>query len=357
VAVQFPRILVAILAAALIGPACARAASNVAVFYYPWYGTAARDGAYQHWSQNGRQPPFDIASRFFPARGPYSSSDPSVVSAQMAEIAAAGVGEVVTSWWGWGSVEDDRLPMVMRAARAHGLQVAVHLEPYAGRTVESVGADIEHLRTLGVTDFYVYRPHDFPASEWAGLTASLTGVRLFAQTGLVGFAAAAGFQGVYTYDILQYGGNSFGRLCWQAHKAGLLCAPSVGPGYAADRATPDTRIKLRRRGATYDSMWRAAIAARPDLVTIASYNEWNEGTQIEPAHSWPEGDGGAYFSYDGAYGLVGRPAEYAYLDRTACWSARFSGARSPLTTPRDSTLATHGARPARSTTRTSCFTF
>ena len=30
-------------------------------------------------------------------------------------------------------------------------------------------------------------------------------------------------------------------------------------------------------------MWRAAIAARADRVTITSYNEWHEGTQIEPA--------------------------------------------------------------------------
>ncbi len=42
-------------------------------------------------------------------------------------------------------------------------------------------------------------------------------------------------------------------------------------------------MKPRRNGATYDAMWRAALAAHADLVTITSYNEWNEGTQIEPA--------------------------------------------------------------------------
>src|SRR5438034_4299529 len=30
--------------------------------YYPWYGTPARDGAYQHWTQAGHVPPDDIAS-------------------------------------------------------------------------------------------------------------------------------------------------------------------------------------------------------------------------------------------------------------------------------------------------------
>ena len=140
-------------------------------------------------------------------------------------------------------------------------------------------------------------------------------MRLFAQTNRVGFAARAGFAGFYTYDILLYNGPKFVRLCEQAHQLGILCAPSVGPGYAAAQATGDTRVKPRRAGATYDSMWRAAERADADLITITSYNEWGEGTQIEPA-----GRGGRYASYDGAYGLRGRAAERAYIMRTAYWT-------------------------------------
>ena len=108
---------------------------------------------------------------------------------------------------------------------------------------------------------------------------------MFAQTALVGAAATGHFTGVYTYDTLVYGAGLFARLCRQAHARGLLCAPSVGPGYDAQRATGDARVKPRRNGLTYDSMWRAAIAAGADRITITSYNEWQEGTQIEPAAS------------------------------------------------------------------------
>ena len=70
-------------------------------------------------------------------------------------------------------------------------------------------------------------------------------------------------------------------------------------------------------------MWISALRARPDLVTITSYNEWGEGTQIEAAR--PQPAAGAYLSYNSAYGLRGRFAARAYLRRTACWTAVLAG--------------------------------
>lgn len=306
-------------------PAGASAAVRVSAFYYPWYGTPSRDGAYTHWSQLAHQPPNNIASSYYPARGLYSSSDRLVVGAQMSEIRAAGIDEIAVSWWGRGSAEDERLPLILSTARADGVAVAAHLEPYSGRTIESTIADVEYLRSLGVRTFYVYRPLDLPVADWAGATDALHagGTTLFAQTQLVGDAAAAGFDGVYTYDIVTYGGWMFSRFCDEAHALGLLCAPSVGPGYDAQRGSGDPHVKLRRKGATYDAMWRAAIQAHADRVTITSYNEWHEGTQIEPAAPACRRGAYRYLSYDGAWGMHGAAAETAYLGRTRYWSDVF----------------------------------
>jgi hypothetical protein len=305
------------LALLLALPAAAQAgAPRSAIFFYPWYSNPQHDGQYAHWTQGGHLPPFDVASHFFPARGAYSSGDSRVVRAQMHDIASAGVDEVVSSWWGKGSPEDARLGAVIREARRWKLQVAVQLEPYPGRTVDTVGADVTYLRALGLRDVYVYRSADFTVEDWRRVTGLPSGMRLFAQTNHVGFAAAAGFSGFYTYDILLYHGAKFDRLCSQARAAGILCAPSVGPGYEASQATGDIRVKPRNNGATYDSMWRAALRASADLVTITSYNEWGEGTQIEPA-----GHGGRYASYEGAYGLHGKAAQRAYIMRTAYWTS------------------------------------
>ena len=320
--------LIAVAVALLLFPAVAQAAPRISIFYYPWYGNPARDGGWAHWLMPGGQTG-DIASSFYPARGLYSSSSEAVVRAQMREIAAAGVQEVVSSWWGWGSAEDVRLPMVIKEANAAGVAVAVHLEPYPGRTITTVEADIDHLRTLGVTRIFVYRPFDIPVSDWADLRAREPGVQLFAQTTLAGKADAAQFDGIYTYDVLLWGGDTFARICSQAHRAGLSCLPSVGPGYDATHATADLRVKPRRDGATYDGMWKAAIRSSADGVTITSYNEWHEGTQIEPARSRLRGAAAAarLQTYDGAWGRTGLTAERAYLDRTVYWSELFMRSR------------------------------
>src|SRR5256885_149916 len=201
----------------------------VSAFYYPWFGTF-EDGGYAHWAQNGHAPPDDIASNYYPAYGPYSSSNAAVIATQLSEAERAGIDELAVSWWGRGSSEDKVLP-----------------------------------------------------------------------------------------DVVTYEARVLARLCNEAHALRLLCAPPVGPGYDARRAVGDPHVKPRRHGQTYDAMWHAALAGGADRVTITSFNEWQEGTQIEPAMPIRLGEY-RYISYDGAWGLHGAAAQYAYLDRTAFWA-------------------------------------
>jgi glycoprotein endo-alpha-1,2-mannosidase len=303
-------------------PAAARA-GTVAIFYYPWYATSARDGTWQHWNQNNHRPPSDLYSRFYPAGGPYSSTDPTVIDRQMTQIASAGVDEVVISWWGRGSLEDARLAAVVSNARRHGLLIGVHLEPYGGRTPATVADDAQYLAGYGVRDIYVYEPRDSPAPDWAAARDSIPAtMRLLAGTEKVGFAVAGRFDGVYTYDFLTNTGAKFARLCAQAHAKGLVCAPSVGPGYDGRRAGELSVGRTRRNGATYDALWSATLTSHADIVSVTSFNEWGEGTQIEPAEPRR-----GYRSYEGAWGLTGDAARGAYLARTAFWAAKFHSLR------------------------------
>lgn len=82
---------------------------NVHAFYYVWYGNPQFDGKYVHWNHQllphwdpkvasgyptgQHQPPEDIGANFYPALGPYSSRDPSVLEEHMRQLRTAAVGE------------------------------------------------------------------------------------------------------------------------------------------------------------------------------------------------------------------------------------------------------------------------
>ncbi|MBA2293898.1 MAG: alpha-mannosidase [Actinobacteria bacterium] len=297
--------------------------ARVGIFYYAWYGTPNVDGTWLHWGQGEHAPPASIGSRFYPARGVYSSGDRAVVRAQMREIADMRVDTVIVSWWGPGSVEDARLRPVAAAASAVGLDVALHVEPWDRRTPASVVEALENVRDLGIDDVYVYDSGRDGDEDWRAALENLDDLRVFAHTSLPGKALRGGFDGLYTYDVLVHNGNGFARMCASAQRLGLACAPSVGPGFDATRATADLRVQQRKDGRRYDHMWDAAVRARPDVVTITSYNEWHEGTQIEPVRAVP----GPYATYDGAWGRRGLRAQRAYLDRTAYWIERLHAYR------------------------------
>jgi glycoprotein endo-alpha-1,2-mannosidase len=57
---------------------------------------------------------------------------------------------------------------------------------------------------------------------------------------------------------------------------------------------------------------------------VTSFNEWHEGTQIEPARAFTT-EARTYLDFDGAYDKTGVAAQTAYLDRTAYWIAKLAG--------------------------------
>ncbi len=56
-------------------------------------------------------------------------------------------------------------------------------------------------------------------------------------------------------------------------------------GYIDERIRPENAINTQSRdnGKYYDDYWKKAIAVEPSAIAITSFNEWHEGTQIEPA--------------------------------------------------------------------------
>jgi hypothetical protein len=329
------------LAAPIVGMASAprHHGAQVIAFYYPWWGNPTFDGQWVHWDEGGNEPPWDIGADFYPSRDPYSSADPNVLDAQFAEIAAAGIDEVIVSWWGQGSYEDTHLPGVTAAATAHGVKVGIHLEPYGVRTVDSVQNDIKRLQSQGYSDFWIYEAMQLPGDQLQSVIDGAGNVRVMAETGNITsvrngtfttWAQNAHFTGIYAYDPVRYVPAEFNGICGGARMHSLLCVPVTAPGFQAMRSSAgaNTIVVPRNNGATYDAKWQGAITAQPDVIAITSYNEWHEGSQIEPAKGGCFGANVCYLNYEGAYGQSGDAAASAYMGRTKFWTDRYHASAS-----------------------------
>jgi glycoprotein endo-alpha-1,2-mannosidase len=370
---------------------------RVHAFFYLWYGTPEYDGKWQHWnhevlphwdasirdqypSEGIRYvPPGDVHSPFYPMRGCYSSRDAAVTRAQLRELLHAGVGVVVLSWSGrpdvpgthdtQGISTDNLILNVMDIAKEVGMEVALHLEPYHGRSALSVSEDFAYImkkfgvhpalhRTAagrGMGDqrelpvLYVYDSYRIPVREWQQVLMPMR-TKSARNTDRDVFAIGlwlephdgeqlyeAGFDGAYTYfasDGFTYGSSTrnWRGMAEFAQTHGLLFIPSVGPGYDDSRIRPWNKrtSKERMGGRYYEDMWSAAVGSGAQLVSITSYNEWGEGTQIEPAVPKtvpPEpslrlsqdmrstlGLASDYLTYE-------PNDEYFYLNRTGRWAA------------------------------------
>jgi glycoprotein endo-alpha-1,2-mannosidase len=289
--------------------------NRVHVFYYNWYGAPPLQPNYVHWQQAGHEPPNDIGANFYPLLGAYSSSDPQVLKQHMEWIRQARIGVLCTTWWGKGSYEDRSIPAILDAAAKAGLKVTFHLEPYAGRSPARVVEDIRYLMdsygghpAFYRTDkfgerpmFYVFSVLRNDSQEWRKAINELRNTKydsvLIAQTTDPNFIVDAGFDGGYNYNIIPpfrdatyYEKEWLGKIGpWFAAR-GKLFIPSVGPGYLDDRAVPkgfDEPPSARTRDdgtdLTYKRGWQTAIQTGAQFVTITSFNEWHEGSQIEPA--------------------------------------------------------------------------
>jgi glycoprotein endo-alpha-1,2-mannosidase len=282
------------------------------IFYYIWWGNPQVDGRYRHWQNNGHDPAAgDLCSDFRPLLGAYSSRDDSVLRQHMAWIAAAGIGTIVISWWGRGSYEDYAVASVMATAAEQGLKCCFMLEPYAGIGPASITSDIRYLiDTYGRHPaFYrsakadkwglslqprpVFYTYDF--YTFGGIWQIMKAIRGTSYEAI--FIAnnsppadcsnidPGRYDGFYNYGIAEEDGTHFATVGLRLRGNSLLWSPSIGPGYS-DKTNGGTGSVARRQGDHLREMFQRAAASYPSFIAITSFNEWHEGTQIEPAFEY-----------------------------------------------------------------------
>ena len=289
---------------------------QVLAFYYPWYGNPGTSGRWVHWVGVNEQAQSIGNSTHYPLLGPYDSHDPKVVEQHFRWAKQAGVTGFIVSWWAQNDLHDKAMPLLLDAAQKAGLTVTVlfekiHAENKASDAqkrenalrdvlylLERYGKHPAWLKVDGKPVLFIYNR--------AVKTLKLNGwlwVITQANRKYAGGAVFMGdpvaqnvlrvFDGWFVYGIV--GGTQGKSLAdiraWaqlrypQWVKEGRITCATVMPGYDDSKLErPAPRPVLERYdGQTYRALWEEAIAANPDWVVITSWNEWHEGTEIEPS--------------------------------------------------------------------------
>ena len=293
---------------------------NVHIFYYPWYGNPKFNGRWCHWDFKGHRPAADLSSDYFPLLGAYSSSDPAVVRQHMRWMNQARIGVLTLSFWGRHCFEDLNTPLILDTAHRFNVKVNFHIEPYAHRRqffiddilylLDEYGHHPAFYRTEGQKPlFYIFKStvgkgdRDYISDEeWNFMLYRLrldsrSDCIFLGQTTNLARCQRSGFDGVYTYSVETV--SQWEEIGARFRSAGLIWSPSIWPGYIDSRQKAYTGEKTihipREDGKTYDRLAEAAISSQPDILTITSFNEFHEGTQIEPVMRFLEPMG--YLNY------------------------------------------------------------
>jgi len=329
-------------------PARVRLPRLVLAFHYAWYGTpGGPTGRWRHWNHPrvdataGRilgfhdprrrrapaHPPNrpDIGATHLPRDGPYDSRDALVVARQLREARLAGLDGFVVSWWGRESEEARTFGLLLDAARGTGLQLAPYYEAaeLSVRGPAAVARDLEalldrhgrapaFLRVGRVPVVFVYGAQRLRPDGWEYVRRRLAarGRPVY----LVGDSHRPRwlpfFDALHVYSPVRFLARgealeaAYREWAETARRAGIPFVPSVAPGFDDTAIRRPPTVVPRRDGATYDTTWEAALAVSPPWVLVASWNEWHEGSEIEPSREHGE----------------------RYLEATRRWGARFRSA-------------------------------
>ena len=305
-----------------------RVPRQVLAFYYTWYGTPERHGRWIHWNKV-KPDEHDIASStHYPAKGAYDSHDPEIIDWHIDLAKEHGLTGFIATWWGPGRFDDRAFPILLDRAAKKDFKVTVYWEtaPSKGQAqidqavsdllyvLNRYGSHPAFLRVDGKPVIFVYGRvmNQVPLRSWPAIISDVEdeypkGCILIADGYRESFARV--LDGLHTYNICgwvkgktpdqlrSFSANSFKRAVGLAKSHGKISCITIIPGY------DDTKIRKpglnaeRQGGQTYRVLWEQAIAADPDWVVITSWNEWHEGSEIEP--SWEDGD--KYIKLTGEY--------------------------------------------------------
>jgi len=297
--------------------------------YMPWYQASPVSDVWGwHWTmehfnpanqdENGRR---DIASHYTPLTGPYDSSDAAILEYQVLLMKLSGIDGVIVDWygiedfWDYGVINESTQELFEMVKKA-GLLFAICYEDQTVRLmvenkhiavgdVYTHGQDVmryldaswfgddAYLKYAGQPLLFLFGPQYFMnAADWDKLLSVLDTapalVTLDKHTESAGVASFlwppmwASKNGVLTQEALEsYLTGFYGKAeRWEYLVAGAF--PGFQDIYEEAGVGSSYGYLDPQSGETFRLTLEMAVAQNPDLIQLITWNDYGEGTIIEP---------------------------------------------------------------------------
>lgn len=288
-----------------------------------WYETPEHEGRVwgQHWYKGGDFPSFDeeegtwvnIYTRYPPLTGPYYSSDPYILEYQLLLMKYSGIDGVIPDWYGVsdrGTGEDKTANMeaLFAMTKKVGLELAVCYEDRfkssdRALALSSVQEDLKYLRTNyfnssyyskidGLPMLLIFGPIQQPgATFWeeafSVLSANPAFFTLYGKS--ISFPARGLSYGQYNWPNncdynLQYTTMMDNKQ--KAYVAGAW--PGFKDCYngTEEDDAPKYTVTEHRDGTEFQEQLDYAKQQKPQYLQLATWNDYGEGTMIEPTYKF-----------------------------------------------------------------------
>lgn len=294
--------------------------------YMPWYQAKPYSNVWGwHWTMNKFDPEREqkddssesakrqIASHFYPVIGPYDSADPATLECQLLQMKLAGIDGVIVDWYGLTDLHDYAIlhqctEKLITQAQKLGMRFAICYEDStipaltrAGRLSES--GRVKH----AISEISWLAENWFNRNGYVHLDGKPV-LLSFGQDGLSDSEWTLCLRGVDRslsyFSEHQKRSAAIGAFDWPIPSEGLA---GVTRFEANARAWPESiavafprfvdiyaeaglhqswgRIE-DQQGAVFRQTLNRAFGSKSKLIQIATWNDWGEGTQIEPSREF-----------------------------------------------------------------------
>ena len=290
--------------------------------YMPWY-TAKSDNSEWgwHWTMNHFDPDKisadsglpQLASHYHPLIGPYDSGDASVLECQLLQMKLAGIDGVIVDWYGlkdfrdYASLHRNTTQLVTQVTQL-GMRFVICYEDQtvpalvdagmlsANDRVKHVASEIrwmaEHwfsqpsyVRFKGKPLLLSFGQAGLTDEEWTTCLRSLDHSIAYVSQHKRRSAAV----GAFDWPIPREGIAACERFR-SASAEWELAIPVAFPRFVDIYEEASVHKSWGqiddRSGSTFRDTLREALTSKPFIVQLATWNDWGEGTVIEPSHEF-----------------------------------------------------------------------